>query len=903
MTEDTDLSRQAMQLATVDPGRARRLAHDAERSARVQGDWASVSRAYRAAGVASLQLRALSEAVVELQESIAAGRRAQSRTLVAEARMSLASALALRGAPHQAFEAIDAALSDLHGLPAARARVQRSAILQELGRLDPALDDLRVALPGLRRAHDAQWEVRALSNRSLIWTARRSFAAAEADLVRAMRLCEEHRLGLAGAYVEQNLGCLYADRGDIPTALAHLDAAQEKYDDLGVQVSSLLLDRARVLLSVRLLVEAREAAEAAVSACRAQRRWMQLPEANLLVSTVALLQGDSEAALAHARNAERSLARMGRDEWLTLARHAHLQALVARDVTRVSPIRARRSAEELARAGWLVPSLEARILTGRLELRRGRSAEAQRDLALAGRGRRTGPADVRVRAWLAEALLRRAQGRRRAAVLALEAGLRVLQEHQATLGATELRAHISTHRGELARTGLRWALDEQDLSAVHCWAERSRASVALMRPARPPEDGLLADALEDLRTTMSEIDAARGNGSPTRALVQRQVALEHRIRDHCRRSPGATGLAGEAPAALEEVAASLGPAALLEFIELDLALHCLVTADGSTVLHRITDPGPVREALVHVPFALHRLASGSTRPAQLEAARTVLRRAAGSLDEALLGPCRAEVADRPLVVIPTGWLQSVPWSILPSCDGRPVTVAPSATLWLRAARRTPTAAGGVLVTAGPGLPGAVREAAAVAALHPGATLLQSGAARADALRRGMDGALLTHVAAHGVFRADNPLFSSLLLSDGPFTVHDIERLDNTPHHVVLAACETGRSMVLAGDEALGLASALLSNETSSIVAPIITIPDGETVELMTSYHRLLRGGSTPAEALAQAQQRHRGEGPRGAAASAGFVCLGAGSRPLWPPAPPPTAGASASGLAGSGSPA
>ena len=122
--------------------------------------------------------------------------------------MSMASALALRGAPQQAFEAIELALQDLHGLSAARARVQRSAILQELGRLDAALDDLRLGLPGLRRAHDAQWEVRALSNRSLIWTARRSFAAAEADLIRAERLCDEHGLGLAGAYVEQNLGCL-----------------------------------------------------------------------------------------------------------------------------------------------------------------------------------------------------------------------------------------------------------------------------------------------------------------------------------------------------------------------------------------------------------------------------------------------------------------------------------------------------------------------------------------------------------------------------------------------------------------------------------------------------------------------------------------------------------------------
>jgi CHAT domain-containing protein len=139
----------------------------------------------------------------------------------------------------------------------------------------------------------------------------------------------------------------------------------------------------------------------------------------------------------------------------------------------------------------------------------------------------------------------------------------------------------------------------------------------------------------------------------------------------------------------------------------------------------------------------------------------------------------------------------------------------------------------------------------------------------------LDGAALAHIAAHGIVRADNPLFSSLLLDDGPYTVYDIERLDQAPHHAVLAACNSAVSQITAGEEILGLAAALLSQQTATLVASVVPVPDAETVDLMVDYHQLLRQGRTPAAALAEAQQRHAGS-PHARASAAGFVCLGAG---------------------------
>ena len=361
---------EALRLAALDPTASRLLSRAVLDDARLAGRWDVVSTAERALGVAAMSVSELDLAVGSLRNAVRAGQRAGLSRCTGEARMSLASALVLRGRPAQARREIEAAIGELDGLAGARAGVQRAAILQELGRDDEALEGVRRALPVLRRAGDVEWATRALSNRSLIHVARRSFAAAELDLREATRLCEEHDLELPAAYAEQNLGWVRVQCGDVPAALRHFDAAQARYHRLGVVHGPLLLDRAEVLLSVRLLDEARDTAQAAVSAFEHQLRGAHLPEAQLLLSTVALVQGDPTAALAAAGAAARAFRRLGRTRSLTLARYAQLQARVVASPGGITPAQAARAADDLAAAGWVVPALEARVLAGRLAPRR-----------------------------------------------------------------------------------------------------------------------------------------------------------------------------------------------------------------------------------------------------------------------------------------------------------------------------------------------------------------------------------------------------------------------------------------------------------------------------------------------------------------------------------------------------
>jgi CHAT domain-containing protein len=240
----------------------------------------------------------------------------------------------------------------------------------------------------------------------------------------------------------------------------------------------------------------------------------------------------------------------------------------------------------------------------------------------------------------------------------------------------------------------------------------------------------------------------------------------------------------------------------------------------------------------------------------------------------LLAPLAAQVRDRPLVLVPTGPLQWLPWSLLPSCRGRAVSVVPSATLWHRAAA-VAAPLRGVVAVAGPDLPHAPAEARAVAALHEGAELLEGPQASADAVKDALARNDVAHVAAHGAFRGDNPLFSCLRLADGPLTVYELESLPSVPRVVILAACDSAQSAAVTGDELLGVATTFLTLGSSALVASVVSLPDGPSVPIMTDVHRRLRSGLSVAAALAQTQSE-AADDPDLMPAATGLLCLGAG---------------------------
>ena len=110
-----------------------------------------------------------------------------------------------------------------------------------------------------------------------------------------------------------------------------------------------------------------------------------------------------------------------------------------------------------------------------------------------------------------------------------------------------------------------------------------------------------------------------------------------------------------------------------------------------------------------------------------------------------------------------------------------------------------------------------------------------------------------HLACHGMFRADNPMFSSLKLHDGWLMAADVVRIDLKGALVTLSACESARSEVVAGDELIGLARAFLGAGAATLVASLWLAQDDTTALLMDKWYEHLRDGTRRAAALRSAQ--------------------------------------------------
>jgi len=445
----------------------------------------------------------------------------------------------------------------------------------------------------------------------------------------------------------------------------------------------------------------------------------------------------------------------------------------------------------------------------------------------------------------------------------------VVDQYRATLGASELRARATGHGVDLARLGVRLALEDGRPTEVLRWAERARAG-ALRRPAvRPPGDNQLAADLVELRRVRTDLRESALHGAVPRGLTTQATRLEEKVRNRTlRASDGRTADTGRVD--VGAVRQALGDRVLVEFVALDRRLHAVTVRRSGVRFHDLALVAEVEQERQYLMFALRRL----LRPKSRMSAESVVSSTAARLDDLLLAPLRLP-ADVSVVVVPTGELHGLPWASLPSLAGRPTTVAPSAALWLgeglaggEAGAEADAGRGRVALVAGPSLPGADAEVRELATLYPGATVLTGERATAAGVLAALERADLVHLAAHGSFRADSPLFSSVMLADGPLTVYDLERLSRAPAVVVLSACEAAVAAVHDGDELLGTAAALLSLGVHSVIAPLLPVPDHATTAVMVALHHLLLAGCRPAEALAAA-----GAGQDRAAASA-FVCIG-----------------------------
>jgi CHAT domain-containing protein len=185
-----------------------------------------------------------------------------------------------------------------------------------------------------------------------------------------------------------------------------------------------------------------------------------------------------------------------------------------------------------------------------------------------------------------------------------------------------------------------------------------------------------------------------------------------------------------------------------------------------------------------------------------------------------------------------------------------VSYAPSAALYgvCQARAKTPRRGRALVLahSAGGLLPFTAQEAALVGQVL-NTPVYQDSAATRSLLESLGSRARLIHIAAHGRFRADAPLFSYIELDDGPLTTADIYSVTLRARLVALSACETGRAVIGGGDELVGLARAFLYAGAAGLLVSQWRVDDEATAELMARFYAELSGGASAAGALQAAQ--------------------------------------------------
>jgi CHAT domain-containing protein/predicted negative regulator of RcsB-dependent stress response len=330
------------------------------------------------------------------------------------------------------------------------------------------------------------------------------------------------------------------------------------------------------------------------------------------------------------------------------------------------------------------------------------------------------------------------------------------------------------------------------------------------------------------------------------------------------------GLQNAATASVEEMLSSLpADAMLVEYYEARGTFYaCLATRNDLRIVP-VAQAQAVREhlRLLQLQLAKFRLGADYIRPFRqllLEATQSHLR----ELYSLIVAPIRKQLNASHLVVVPHGFLHYLPFHALADhdrhlIDDYSISYAPSGSIFALCQGKKATSAGRSLVMAVPDrrAPHIEEEAHFVAKALGDARLFVGDEATDENLRTFGPRSRYIHIATHGYFRQDNPMFSSIRLGSSWLNLFDLYQLHLDAELVTLSGCGTGMNVVLGGDELIGLVRGLLYAGAQTLLVSLWEIHDQSTAELMRDFYEACKTAPNKATALRQAAIRAREEHP------------------------------------------
>ena len=238
------------------------------------------------------------------------------------------------------------------------------------------------------------------------------------------------------------------------------------------------------------------------------------------------------------------------------------------------------------------------------------------------------------------------------------------------------------------------------------------------------------------------------------------------------------------------------------------------------------------------------------------------------LYDEIFAPLRSRIEGEHIVFVPHGMLHYLPFHALFDgakylIDSFTISYAPSASVFAFCQSSPTIPEGGSLIFGVPDqfAPHIEEEVQAVAKILPSPQLFIGASANHETLRAKVQGSRLIHIATHGSFRQDNPMFSGIKLGDSYLHLYDLYQLRLSADLLTLSGCATGLNVVTAGDELLGLIRGALYAGAQSLLLTLWDIHDRSAAQFMASFYNRLNTTQNKAESLSGSMKELRRSHP------------------------------------------
>ena len=752
------------------------------------------------------------------------------------------------------------------------------------------------ALHHYRRAHSLLGQVgtptdvaTVLRNIAVCYQEVNDVASSVEAYEQAREHCQEHGLDRILAEVDYNVAYLYYMRGEYTRAISLFEAArresQSREDHHHVALCD--LDQAEIFLELNLISDAARLAEKSIEGFAALGMRYEMAKALAFAGLAADRLGQQDRAATLLARARRVFAAEDNRVWTAMVDLYSALASHAADRPEEAGRLARQALSEFTKAG--IPSRTAlcEVLLARLALE-DEDLEAARKLSDAAieRAAAVGQPILALQAHLVSGQIYEAARDRDAALAAYGRAESALERMRGQLATDELKIafgddkqavyqglvaiSLEIERGSEPRKAFEYAEKAKSRSLADMLAFSARQ----LRPVATGFEELderVSELREELNWLYRQLDAEelKGNERSMDTVVRLLADCHHReeeLLQHQRRllsrDAELASLQGAAVADAEAVTEVLPErTVLIEYYVVRGLVYAFLLDHRRLTVRPVALLSDLRELQLQLGFQLEKFRLGPDYVRQfgrfLEQSSVALLR---ELYDELLAPLMDEVEADHLVVVPHDLLHHLPFHAFHDGDRFvverfAVSYAPSATVFRLCSLRQARPADSSLVLGVPDerAPMILEEVRAVARRLPEARLLVGDEATPEALGRWGSDCRIIHLATHGMYRKDNPMFSAIQMGESRLSLMDLYGMRLKAELAVLSGCGTGMGAVRGADELVGLTRGLLYAGARAVVATLWDVNDESTAELIETFYRHLLESQRPADALRVAQ--------------------------------------------------